>query len=338
MKARKLPSGSWNVQVVFTDGNGNKRTKSFTAPTRETAEYDAAKFRAEQSADGACGSVADMVKRAITEKQSVIAPETARGYLKVLRTNILPSPFAEVRLESIKSVDVQKWISWLVTKGYSAKSIKNAVGVFTACYKFMGGEKRFNVKMPQQNRIRKHVPSISDVHKILDYFSTDPDMTAAIKLCAFASLRRGEACALCATDIDRKKMTIRVNKAVTQTPEGNWIIKQPKTASSVRTVPVGSNVLNALPKKGNCVNIKPSMVTNRFCRAIKELDVEPFSFHDLRHFYASLAHEKGVSDITIQSNCGWSSPSTMKDIYWGSIDEERKKQSAKLNDFIDSAF
>ena len=123
------------------------------------------------------------------------------------------------------------------------------------------------------------------------------------------------------------------------TPEGVWLTKAPKTASSFRVVPVSQFVISALPM--NCekiVKITPNQITNRFCRAVKELPVQPFSFHDLRHFYASLAHNKGMSDITIQAAAGWSSAATMKGIYWGEISEETKAQTDKLNSFIDSSF
>lgn len=339
MKARKLKSGKWNVQVFdYKDENGKRHTRSFTANTKQQAEFLAAKWKADKSSDSVSGVVSDMVARAIREKTQVLSPSTVRGYVKVLNNQIKPSPFGSVKLSYIATADVQRWIAWMIGQGYSGKSIKNAVGVFNACYAFHGGDKVFRVKMPQAKPTRKHVPSIADVQKVLEYFADDKDMTAAIKLCAFASLRRGEICALNAHDIDRKRMTVSVTKAVTETPTGEWIVKPPKTTASVRIIPVSKSVIDSLPTEGKCVNIPPAQVTNRFCRAIKKLDVEPFSFHDLRHFYASLAHNKGVSDITIQANAGWSSASTMKDIYWGEIAEESARQSAKLNGFIDSTF
>lgn len=339
MKARKLPSGKWNVQVLdYVDGNGKKHVRSFTASTKVQAEYMAARFKSERTEGGENGAVYDMVERSVRAKASVLSPSTLRGYNKVLNQYIKPSTFGKVRVNAVSSRNVQAWISWMVAKGLSPKSVKNAVGVFTSCYTFSGGEKRFNIRLPQATPKRKHVPSIADVKAVLDYFANDADMTAAIRLCAFASLRRGEVCVLDAHSIDRERQTITVSKAMVLTPEGDWITKAPKTASSHRVVPVSQFVLDALPKTGRCVNLNPNQVTNRFCRAIKELAVEPFSFHDLRHFYASLAHNRGVSDITIQTAAGWSSASTMKSIYWGEISEETREQTDKLNGYIDRQF
>ena len=340
MKARKLPSGKWNVQVLdYIDAERRQHKRSFTASTKAQAEYEAARFKSERTEGGQDGAVADMVERAIRAKASALSPSTLSGYKKVLRQYIEPSAFGRVRLSVISSRHIQEWIGWMITKGLSPKSIKNSLGVFTSCYAFSGGERRFNVRLPQAMPKRRRVPSVADVRAVLEYFAEDPDMTAAICLCAFASLRRGEICALNTHCVDRKKKTITVSKSMVRTPEGAWITKAPKTASSFRVVPVSQMVIDALPKNSEMiVNISPNQITNRFCRAVQALPIQPFSFHDLRHFYASLAHNKGVSDITIQAAAGWSSAATMKGIYWGEISEETRAQTDKLNDFIDHSF
>lgn len=339
MKARRLPSGKWNVQVLdYIDANGKQHKRSFTASTKVQAEYEAMRYKMERTEGGDDGAVADMVERAIRQKAPVLSPSTLRGYEKILAQQIIPSPIAKVRVSAVTSRHLQTWVSWMITKGLAAKSIKNALGVFTSCYQFSGGETRFNVKLPQAMPRRKHVPSKADVKTVLDYFADDKDMTAAIRLCAFASLRRGEVCALTASDVDRRRKTITVSKSVTQTKDGDWIIKPPKTSASFRVIPVSNFVLEALPNVGRCVKVSPAVITNRFCKAVAALDVEHFSFHDLRHFYASLAHNKGVSDLTIQGTAGWSSVATMHDIYFGEISDEASEQMRIFNDYVDEAF
>lgn len=339
MKARQLPSKRWRVQTQdYKDEKGKWHTKSFTADTAEEAEYAALKFKHERTEGGQDGAIYDMVERAIRQKAPALSPSTLRGYRKILNNQIKPCFFGKVRVYSVETRHVQQWISWMIGEGLSPKSIKNALGVFTSCYQYFGGEKVFRVKIPQASARRRRVPSIAEVKMVMRYFADDPDMKAAIVLCAFASLRRGEACALMARDVDRERKRILVNKAVTETESGEWIVKVPKTESSVRYVEVSDTVLVALPKKGKCVNLKPYEVTNRFYRAVRRLPVVPFSYHDLRHFYASYAHNKGVSDITLQASSGWSSQATMKETYWGEIDEESKAQMAKFNKCVDSEF
>ena len=338
MKARQLPSKKWQTQPSFFDTKGVRHRKSIVADTKEEAEFLAKKFKREHKEGVYAGTVAEMVRNAIAEKEAVLSPATIRGYLKVLKNNIVQSPFAKARVVSLKNRDVQSWVSWMVTQGYAPKSVKNAYGVFQSSYQFYGGEKKFRVRLPPMNRKRKHVPSESDVRAVLEFFADDPDMTAAINLCAFGGLRRGEACALTAKDVNRHTKTIRVNKALTLTLDGSWVTKSPKTFSSIRDAKVGDAVLESLPKSGKCVNIPPSAVTNRFCRAVKQIGVKPFSLHDLRHFHASLAHFLGVAEFAIQYNDGWASQATMKDIYYGGIEEQHRKQMDILNNYIDINF
>lgn len=341
MKAKRLPSGSWRVQVLdYVDAEGKAHRRSFTANTKEEAELAAAQFKLQRTEGGRDGTVEDMMERAIRQKAPALSPSTLRGYEKVLRHMVRPTPFGKVRLAVLSSDRVQTWVSWLISQGYSPKSIKNAVGVFRSCYQFSGGAKTFRVKLPQASAKKKHVPSVNDLKSVIHYFEylKDDDMLNAIKLAAFCSLRRGEIGALTAEDVDRKKNLIRVNKAMTETPSGNWLVKVPKTASSVRVIPVPKSLMKRLPKSGKLVNIPTAQITNRFCRAVKKLPVEPFSFHDLRHFYASMAHNRGVSDITIQATAGWASASTMKEIYWGVIEEEQRRQIEMFHQYLAETF
>lgn len=337
LKARKLPSGKWNVQVLdYVDADGKRHVKSFTAATRAEAEFQAAKFKTERTEGGQDGAVYDMVARAIRDKAPALSPATLRGYDKILRTNISVSPFGKIRVAALNSQKVQAWISWMLTKGLSPKSIKNAYGVFSSCYQYSGGEKLFKVKFPQASAGRRRVPSQADVVAVMRHFQDDPDMTAAIRLGAFAGLRRGEICALTAKDINRKNRTIWINKSVTQGKDGSWITKVPKTEASVRLISVSDFVLEALPERGKVVNIMPYQITNEFGRAMKDIPVIPFSFHDLRHFYASKGHNKGMSDTTLQANGGWSSSVTPRAVYMGEIPEDTRIQTGRFNDYVDT--
>ena len=341
MKAKKTASGKWNVHVLdYVDMYGKRHVRSFTAGTKAKAELLAAKFKADRTENGIDGSVSDMVERSIREKAASLSPSTVRGYYKILENMIEPTRFGEMRVSTLTTPAVQQWVSWMVRQGYSQKSVKNAVGLFTSCYTFYGGEKAFRVRLPQASARRRRVPSESDVKAILQYFDDrhDTDMMNAIRLCAFVSLRRGEISALTAGDIDRAKCTVRVNKSMTETPTREWVVKVPKTASSVRVAPAPRFVIDALPTEGRIVPLNPDVITNMMCRAVKELPVMPFTFHDLRHFFASSAHNNGMSDITTQSIAGWSSPQTMKEVYWGEITEETQRQTKMFHEHLEKEF
>jgi hypothetical protein len=110
MKARKLPSGNYNVQYYYTDIEGNKKRGSITRPTKAEAEYEGNRIKMENS-NVLGGDVKLMVNKAIKDKAAVLSPSTLRGYKKVLKNAIEGSPFGKVSLSTINTVQVQAWIT-----------------------------------------------------------------------------------------------------------------------------------------------------------------------------------------------------------------------------------
>lgn len=56
MKARKLPSGNYNVQYYYTDIEGNKKRGSITRSTKAEAEYEGNRIKMENSSPPICTS------------------------------------------------------------------------------------------------------------------------------------------------------------------------------------------------------------------------------------------------------------------------------------------
>ena len=121
MKAKKLPSGSWNVQVfVGFDENGKKIRKSFTAPTKKEAEYLAASFKAhhqEVTRDSTAMTLSEAIDKYIKFKGATISPSTVRGY-----RNIQKNTFKSIMHVKINKLTVNK-IQEAINMVY--KNIKN---------------------------------------------------------------------------------------------------------------------------------------------------------------------------------------------------------------------
>lgn len=63
--------------------------------------------------------------------------------------------------------------------------------------------------------------------------------------------------------------------------------------------------------------------------------MQHFRFHDLRHYSASIMHTIGIPDVYIMERGGWSSDSTLKQIYHGSMDDYQKKFTYKTINHFD---
>ena len=321
--AKKLPSGSYRCLVYDkTGGDGKRKYKSFTAPTKKEAEYLAAQYLMERKEKPTLPeyTLNTAIENYCSLKSNVLSPATIREYRRMYKYY---GSLGEMKLHDLTSDAVQAWVNGFAAD-HSPKTVKNAYGLISAVVDTFAEDIRLKVTLPQKIQSQLYVPSDGDIKAILDYFGeNDKDMELAVYLAAFGTLRRSEICALTTDDVHGN--VISVNKAMVRNSGGEWVIKTTKTVSSTRAVPMPDFVIEKLPESGTIVNISPSMVTNRFIRALQKLDITTFRFHDLRHYAASIMHAIGVPDQYIMQRGGWSSDHTLKAIYRGTIEEYSQK-------------
>ncbi len=325
-KARKLPSGHWRCLVYdYKDASGKRHYKSFTASTKKEAELKAAQFaicKNDGETHGENGqTVQQCVQKYIEQKKNVLSPTTYKNYLSSLNTLLVE--ISEEKVLALNSGKIQAWVG-SISIGRKPKTVKNAYGLLIAAIGLYYPDLHFKVKLPQSEKPNLYVPTDKDIKILMSYFQEkDIDMFIACSLAAFGTLRRSEVCALTADDVHGN--VIRINKAMVLDTENQWIIKTTKNTSSTRDVELPKFVVDIFPKEGNIVPLTPSQVTNRFINALTRMDIPKFRFHDLRHYSASIMHAIGVPDVYIMQRGGWSSDSTLKNIYRGSMDDFQRK-------------
>ena len=175
-------------------------------------------------------------------------------------------------------------------------------------------------------------------------------------LMMYAGLRRGEVAALQWSDIDFKNKTITVNKSYNFKANK---IKTPKTAAGTRTVPMPDVLCDYLKQ-----HKKPSgYVVARNGRPLNEnawhnlLDsymcdmnasvtgcskfsknrvfvIDLFTWHCLRHTYASILYDAEVDVLTAQKLLGHSDVKTTLGIYTHLSKEKESHNINKLNNFL----
>ena len=350
-KARKLKSGSWHCKVlshteILPDGRKKRIYESFTVkdPSRagkrlcEKLAADWAESRVDRHDDSTVGEV---IRKYIDAKERVLSPATIRGY-----ENYYKSCYDLISLEpaaGLKAPAVQAWINSL-TPAYTAKYIKNVYALFHASLAFYGYPE-LRVTLPTGPQFVAHVPCDDEIRKLLDYLGkgagrqTKRETKMAILLAAFGSLRRGEICALTVDDFDGCR--VRICKDIVMDKDGYPITKHtPKTSSSNRTVILPQFVIDELdlPRlRGRIIKATPEMISNRFRRAVRMSGADiPFRFHDLRHYYVSIAHALGVPDAYVMAQGGWSSDSVMKRIYRSALQDRAAIEQKKLTDHFSS--
>lgn len=332
-KKNALPSGNIRIQVYdYTDEDGKKHYKSFTAPTKKEAQDMARRWKNEKAEEKPMRiTLYEATERYIAVKSGVLSPSTIRGYNRML-TNQL-NEIGKLYLDELNSTNVQLWISDM-SQNLSPKTVRNVYGLFSAAIDMFMPDLHLRITLPEKKRPELYCPSDEDVTKLLKAVE-GTELEIAVLLAAFGPMRRGEICALESTDISGNK--ISVTKSMVPGPDHEWHIKQPKTYSSYRTIEYPEFVIKKISgKSGKIISLDPDGVSNRFKVALKKIGLPHFRFHDLRHYSASIMHAIGVPDQYILQRGGWASDNVMKSVYRNAIDIETIRQTKKINQHFEN--
>lgn len=94
-------------------------------------------------------------------------------------------------------------------------------------------------------------------------------------------------------------------KAKVLDKDNNWIIKQiTKNEEGMRTIAVPDFVTGMIRQQGYIYKGHPNTLLKHRTKIQDSLGIPHFSFHKLRHYYASMAHSIGMPDAYIMAAGG----------------------------------
>ena len=336
-KAKKLPSGNWRVLVFLgKDATGKRQYKSFTADSKWEAEHMAADFARNRSFKKTPLdlTVYEAIKRYIDAKDGTLKASTIRSY-RAAQENALKG-LHNVKLRDLTNERIQTEIS-LARADHAAKTVKNWCGLLTAALNMFHPDFKVNVSIPTGKKREPSVPVDDQIKKLLA-LAKGTDVELPIILAAMGSLREGEVAALTPEDI--AKTGVRVNKTMARDQHGIWIIEEtPKTEAGDRIAPLPAVALRMLKKQAagkepgsRLFDLNPEQIYKHFKRLSKKCGMDRCRFHDLRHYYASMAHALGVPDKRIMLNGGWKDKTTLSRIYEHAQKDREASENKPITD------
>lgn len=333
-EAKKLPSGSWRIRIYDND---LKKQVSFTSDLpgkagKAEAELMAREYQLGRKKKKEQGkTVGECIDEYIALKENILSPTTISGYRKYRKTSL--SGLCDILIKELTQQEVQSYINRLALT-MSPKSIRNAHGLLSAVVKVYAPELYLNTTLPKVQKKFKQLPEVIDVWKAIH--GTEIELPCLLAM--WCSLRMSEVRGLKKSDI--KNGIITVERTIVNADNEHIEKDSTKTIESTRQIELPEyiiSLINALPEEQEYITlVKDHALYMRFTRLLERKGIQHMSFHDLRHLNASIMLMLGIPDKYAMERGGWSTNSTLKNVYQHTFSAERKAADKKINDYFNS--
>lgn len=264
-------------------------------------------------------------------------------------------------VQNITPTIIQKFLIYLRTeKGYAPQNVHHHYRTLNMIFDF-AMKQEIIIKNPMDKvdppkLARKKVDALSH-EQATDFFSAlneQPlDFRCMLHLLITTGIRRGECIGLKWSDIDEEHAVLNIERNVTYTAKSGLVVATPKTATSIRAIPIMQSTLTLLlmlkaqRKRENPDAIltdsfifpgdasiftphNPDAVTRRVKRFMKAHDLPDLSPHDLRHSCATLLLGNGADIKSVQEILGHANASTTLNFYIKTDLRQMQAATAKM--------
>lgn len=343
VKARRLKSGKWNIQAFSHKENGKPIYKSITADTKLECESLYIEFKKNRNVRPATRqTVRDAVAEYIDLSRTILSPTSIAGYERVMKYAF--PDLMGIRVDKLNNNVVQlainqecKRVNHKTGETLSAKTIKNEWGLVSSALKAKGYV--FAVRLPKCQHKNLILPEPAIIISIVK----DTPLELPCLLAMWCSLRLSEVCGLTCADINGD--TLCVNQVRVRVNSTDYTKRLAKTDASIRIVALPPYIKQLIENTETMIKYRQTnendfllpvptyYIANTFIRTMRKNKLD-ISFHDLRHYYATIGLLTMPSKV-VQKNGGWSSPTIMQNVYNNIITEEERKAQLTFNAYYE---
>jgi len=348
---KKREDGRWRAR--YRDAAGKEHAKHFTR------KIDAQRWLDETTASVVTGTYVDPNAGRITVYEYAEQWRSAQVHREgtvvqvegILRRHVYPV-LGERPISSVLPSDVQALVKRLSTtpregsrRPLSPATVGVAHRVLSAIFKSAVADRRIasspcvGTRLPKVDK-RKVEPISTEYVRAL--VTAIPERYKGLVLLAVGTgMRQGEVFGLTLDRVDFLRRALTVDRQLVGISGRVPFFGPPKTAASVRVIPLPTVVVDALAAHLANFPTEDLIFTNEsggmirrsnfgtmWRRVTKSVGLEGLHFHDLRHYYASLLIRHGESVKTVQARLGHANAAETLDTYshlWPDSDDRTRE-------------
>ena len=275
---------------------------------------------------------------------------TQESYSYIVGRHLIPS-LGKVTLVDLQPQHIQSYYAEKLSKGradgkggLSGRSVVYHHRILSKALDYavkMGAVVRNVADVVQPPRVKKVTMNTLLLEEVTRFLKAakETDYYVYFATLLWTGLRRGELLALRWRNLDLVKATLTVVETAYKLGNGDYMIKEPKTAQSRRTISLPLSLVELVKvyridqellriQLGVSLNVddfvfirpdgspmNPSAVSLAFGRIIKKAWLKAIRIHDLRHTHATLMFKAGVNPKVVSERLGHASISITLDIY-----------------------
>lgn len=295
-----------------------------------------------------------------------VSPTTLSRYQGMIKRYIDPV-IGHMQVQKLNTLAVQSWVNGLKIspasgKEMAAATIKHAYHVLKGAMDkavlagIIPRSPCIGVMLPKGEKKAAVVYNEVQIKQLI-HAARDTDMELIIDIELCLGLRRGELLGLqwCDIDWENNKIKIVRNRVVVN---GKSVVKEPKTASGVRTLDVSWQLMQKLRlHQAKCAEnrlllgsdytvtdyiivhpdgkpIYPEYVSQMLTKLQNKAGLPQCRFHDLRHLCASIMLLQGVNVKVAQERLGHKDITTTMNIYSHVLPSPAKDAADKIGALV----